>query len=172
MYDSDEVEDEAEEDYCMSYVKIHSSDKHEESMLKVLETLCLPWDESRVFTRCVDCNVLIESVPEKEKVRGLVPVGVFDIYGHFYNCPKCLKVYWGVDNGVAVNYKSVRTIEYLRQFRGVFANGGKARSRQPQQPVLQLPMPRNQWRRTAMNLARHRWQLPPRGQLVPWPAVK
>lgn len=124
--DHAEDDDEDEDDYVMSYVKIHSSDTHDESMVRVLQTLQLPWDESRVFTRCVDCNVLIESVPNREDVEGLVPAGVFEIYSNFYHCTSCKKVYWGVDNGVAVNYKSVRTIEYLRQYRGAFANQGNS----------------------------------------------
>ena len=124
VYETDSDAD-ADEDYTMGYIKVHSSDTHDESMLRVLQTLALPWDESRVFTRCVDCNVLIESVPNKADVKGLVPPGVFEIYANFYHCTCCKKVYWGVDKGVAVNYKSVRTIEYLRQYRGAFANGGR-----------------------------------------------
>ncbi len=47
----------------------------------------------RVFSRCVDCNVLLEEIA-KEKVRGLVPPFVFQTQNHFRRCPSCGKIFW------------------------------------------------------------------------------
>lgn len=46
------------------------------------------------FTRCVDCNHLLESIA-KDDVRGRVPPYVFSSQSQFKRCPGCDKILWG-----------------------------------------------------------------------------
>jgi len=48
---------------------------------------------ARPFSRCLDCNELIQE-SRKEEVRGRVPEQVFHSYGRFFTCPKCGKIFW------------------------------------------------------------------------------
>jgi uncharacterized protein with PIN domain len=45
------------------------------------------------FTRCRECNVLLEDVPCDEVIER-VPVKVRDLYRRFKRCPGCERVYW------------------------------------------------------------------------------
>ena len=45
------------------------------------------------FTRCLECNVLLEPV-ERRQVRDLVPPYVFETQSTFSRCPSCGRVYW------------------------------------------------------------------------------
>jgi len=45
------------------------------------------------FSRCMDCNGLIESV-RKEEIIDLLPPRTRLYYQHFYKCQGCGKVYW------------------------------------------------------------------------------
>jgi len=47
----------------------------------------------RIFTRCIDCNVLLTEV-SPEQVRDLVPPFVFKTHSRFRQCPNCKKVFW------------------------------------------------------------------------------
>ena len=96
-------------------VHIRSSGKHDETLVYIMQQLSLSWDTRRLFTRCVSCNRLIKPI-DKSEVEPLVHPTVFRVYSCFYQCPECKKVYWGVDNGVVVNFKALRTIEYLQRY--------------------------------------------------------
>jgi uncharacterized protein len=49
--------------------------------------------DSKMFTRCVLCNVPV--VPaSKETVRDKVPAAVFDRTDHYTACPSCRRIYW------------------------------------------------------------------------------
>jgi uncharacterized protein with PIN domain len=98
------------------YILVQTNVKFDAQFRVVAESAGLRWRPGHVFTRCVTCNVLISEVPEKAMVRDLVNPAVYDVYEHFYQCRQCLKVYWGMDNGVVVNYKALRTIEHLKRF--------------------------------------------------------
>lgn len=50
--------------------------------------------EQAVFTRCVDCNHLLEPIP-REEVAGKVPPYVFSTQNRFKRCPGCDKILWG-----------------------------------------------------------------------------
>ena len=119
-YNSDgESEYASSDDECdgssVRYVVVKSTDVHHVSMRNIIAALQLPWDPRKIFSRCVTCNLLIRAV-EKSVAQGHVHPTVFRVYTNFYQCPGCQKVYWGVDNGVIVNYKALRTIDYLRSF--------------------------------------------------------
>lgn len=96
-------------------IHVQAASKHDATLVSILQQLRLPWDSRRVFTRCVGCNRLIKPV-SKPDVQDLVHPTVYRVYSCFYQCPECLKVYWGVDNGVVVNFKALRTIEYLKRY--------------------------------------------------------
>jgi uncharacterized protein with PIN domain len=99
----------------IQYILVKSTDVHHVTMRHIIQTLGLRWDPRKVFSRCVSCNLLIVAI-EKSTAETHVHPTVFRVYSNFYQCPGCLKVYWGVDNGVIVNYKALRTIDYLRSY--------------------------------------------------------
>lgn len=80
---------------------------------RVMTATGVTYQPSTVFTRCGACNDLIEDVDDKETIRAEVHPSIFSIYQHFYRCPRCRKVYWGMDDGVLVNFKALRTAQYL-----------------------------------------------------------
>jgi uncharacterized protein with PIN domain len=58
----------------------------------------------RIFTRCLQCNALLEKVPS-ESVKGLVPPYVFETQSLFNRCLSCGKIYWaGTHRERAVNF--------------------------------------------------------------------
>ena len=69
-------------------------DDHLEAQLRqVHDELSLPVDESRLLTRCAECNGVLEEAA-KESVRGTVPPHVFASQERFLRCPGCCRVYW------------------------------------------------------------------------------
>jgi uncharacterized protein with PIN domain len=50
--------------------------------------------ENALFTRCVDCNTMLESV-SREEVQKRVPPYVFSTQDQFKRCPRCDKILWG-----------------------------------------------------------------------------
>jgi len=50
-------------------------------------------DDVRPFTRCLRCNVLLETVP-KNDVLDRVPPGIPPLFDEFHHCPSCRRVYW------------------------------------------------------------------------------
>ena len=49
---------------------------------------------ARLFSRCILCNVALETVAEREGVRVRVPARVFERYRVFYTCPSCGTLFW------------------------------------------------------------------------------
>ena len=49
--------------------------------------------ELNPFSRCVECNALLQQI-EKEQVQGLVPPYVYRTQVHYMQCPECGRVYW------------------------------------------------------------------------------
>ena len=45
------------------------------------------------FTRCMDCNGLINTVDKKD-ILNLVPPRTVKYYSEFYQCASCKKIYW------------------------------------------------------------------------------
>ncbi len=50
-------------------------------------------DESRMFSRCVICNRLLDKV-DKEEVKGKVPERIFLTHNDFMRCAECGRIYW------------------------------------------------------------------------------
>ena len=65
------------------------SDDFREQLRQVVTTYRIDPDLA-VFTRCVDCNSVLESVS-----RGKVPPYVFSTQNQFKRCPSCQKILWG-----------------------------------------------------------------------------
>ena len=101
---------------AVRYIHVTSHQRFKDQMKAVLSASGVAWDPATIFTRCVTCNVGIVNVPVKSAVQGRVNPNVYAIYARFYECPKCRKVFWGMDEGVVVNYKASRTIDHLRQY--------------------------------------------------------
>jgi uncharacterized protein len=70
-----------------------ASDYPLEQLQDVFRHFSLQADSSSFFTRCLECNQLLESV-EKETVAGSVPPYVFSTASEFVRCPHCNKIYW------------------------------------------------------------------------------
>lgn len=45
------------------------------------------------FSRCLICNILLQKIP-KENAEGKVPDFIFSQQKDFYQCSKCLRIYW------------------------------------------------------------------------------
>jgi hypothetical protein len=67
-------------------------DEPREQLRQVVEELKLDC-ESRQFTRCLECNHLLEP-RSKEEVRELVPPYVFRTRSQYMQCPRCQRIYW------------------------------------------------------------------------------
>jgi uncharacterized protein with PIN domain len=69
------------------------SDDFRRQLIQVVTTFQLDFRRA-LFTRCVDCNTPLESVPRGE-ARGKVPPYVFSTQEQFKRCPQCDKILWG-----------------------------------------------------------------------------
>jgi hypothetical protein len=69
------------------------NDHFREQLHQVVDTLRL--DPVRaLFTRCVECNRMLEEVA-KDEVRTRVPEYVWQTQNEFRRCPECHRLYWG-----------------------------------------------------------------------------
>ena len=68
-------------------------DRLEDQLAQVIAELELPPDPSRFFSRCLDCNVLVEPLA-REDAAGRVPDYILDTAEGFTSCPQCGKVFW------------------------------------------------------------------------------
>ncbi len=73
------------------YLLIHSNNTLQQ-LIEVIETLQLK--ECRFPGRCVACNGLLKTVPDKNEVRDSVPEYVFLSSNMFSRCGDCGRVYW------------------------------------------------------------------------------
>lgn len=64
-----------------------------EQLRQVIQTFRLKLDRNSFFTRCLDCNTPIQSVPKTE-VRSVVPDYVYRTQDQFHQCPTCNKLFW------------------------------------------------------------------------------
>lgn len=47
-----------------------------------------------LFSKCIRCNVLLDEVTDKNRIRDAVHPNVYARYDRFYTCPKCGTVFW------------------------------------------------------------------------------
>jgi hypothetical protein len=72
------------------YIK---SDYIREQISQVCRELNISADSSRMFSRCILCNLELVGI-EKEKIKDKVPEYVFKTQDNFVCCPQCQRVYW------------------------------------------------------------------------------
>jgi hypothetical protein len=48
----------------------------------------------KLFLKCIRCNVFLEKVAGKEKIRAAVHPNVYARFDAFFTCPKCGTVFW------------------------------------------------------------------------------
>jgi uncharacterized protein with PIN domain len=48
----------------------------------------------QLFTRCIRCNVALESVAIRDDIRERVPPAVFERHQRFWTCASCTTVFW------------------------------------------------------------------------------
>lgn len=70
-----------------------SSEGRDEQLRELLRELPLKPDPARMFSRCADCNVPLDSLP-REAALPLVPPKVRTLDTPFWRCPKCGKLFW------------------------------------------------------------------------------
>jgi hypothetical protein len=49
---------------------------------------------TRMFTRCIRCNVELSEVEKDEALAARVPARTFASYARFYTCPSCGTIFW------------------------------------------------------------------------------
>jgi uncharacterized protein with PIN domain len=69
------------------------SDHLEKQLDQVIRELELKAADTRPFSICLQCNVLIVAA-QKNSVWGRVPDYIFETHNHFQRCPKCGRIYW------------------------------------------------------------------------------
>ena len=69
------------------------SDECRQQLIEVIRHLGIQLEDIRPFTRCVDCNHVIEPV-EKPSICNQVPDFVYESHEEFQRCPRCRKVFW------------------------------------------------------------------------------
>jgi uncharacterized protein len=68
------------------------SDHYRDQLRQVIRACGLDPGKN-LFTRCVECNAVLQSRP-KETVKSLVPPYVYSTQEQFSWCPTCRRVYW------------------------------------------------------------------------------
>jgi len=67
------------------------SDNYEDQIRQVIQALSLK--DFRVFTRCLECNGLLQPV-SKEEVFERIPPYIYLTQDQFARCPDCGRIYW------------------------------------------------------------------------------
>jgi uncharacterized protein with PIN domain len=49
---------------------------------------------SRVFSKCIRCNVFLDSVADKKEIEDRVHPNVYSRHEKFFRCPSCGTVFW------------------------------------------------------------------------------
>jgi len=75
-----------------NFVWIYSSDPLEQ-VKEVAQKLKLKIEPVRFFTRCLECNGVLEKI-DKEKVKDKVWPYVYKTHENFVSCPNCNRIYW------------------------------------------------------------------------------
>eukprot|EP00762_Andalucia_godoyi_P000024 ANDGO_02428.mRNA.1 hypothetical protein H310_11653 len=60
----------------------------------VFKMLDVYTDEACFFTRCAECNGVLQKVDSKESVRDRIHISTFEKFDLFFECSECQKVFW------------------------------------------------------------------------------
>ena len=77
---------------AVRYLVLIQSTILEEQFKQVVDEMHLD-TKTLLFSRCVECNTLVEPVP-KSQLEGRVPRFVFLTKEQFSQCPGCGRIYW------------------------------------------------------------------------------
>lgn len=92
------------------------ADRFRDQLRQVVEACQL--DPTRfLFTRCSDCNVLLDVI-EKEKIQAQIPAYVWETQSEFRQCPGCHHVYWGATHKEHVQEELRRMGMVVKSSRG------------------------------------------------------
>jgi uncharacterized protein with PIN domain len=69
------------------------SDHLVQQLKQIFDELDIQAAQTRPFSRCLQCNALIEKV-EKAVIWGRVPDYIFETQDRFQKCPECDRIYW------------------------------------------------------------------------------
>lgn len=83
------------------------SDDPRQQLVEVIRRLKIQPQDVRPFTRCVQCNQVIESV-DKGSVCDRVPDFVYESHEHFQHCPRCRRIFWSGSH-------TSRAMQHIRQ---------------------------------------------------------
>ncbi len=50
--------------------------------------------QKKLFSKCIRCNVFLEKVSDREKIRAFVHPNVYARFKVFFTCPRCGTVFW------------------------------------------------------------------------------
>lgn len=64
-----------------------------EQLLQVLAEAEIRPEDTRPFSRCIDCNIRVVEV-DKENIIGLVPDYIFETHNDFHRCRRCNRIFW------------------------------------------------------------------------------
>ncbi len=78
---------------------------------ELLQKGVISLSEETLFSRCLLCNVLLDSIP-REEAEGKVPDFIFYQQKEFYRCPQCQRIYWPGSH----QENMVKRIEQLKNF--------------------------------------------------------
>ena len=93
-----------------------TSDRPDEQLSTVIEVLKL--DKCyRPFTRCLECNSLLEN-RSKHDVQGSVPPRVYDRHDQYMQCPSCGRIYWKGTHWKAMSGKLNKLASSGRENKG------------------------------------------------------
>jgi uncharacterized protein with PIN domain len=79
-------------------VLLVAHDRLEDQLRQVIAELDLTTDPAHFFSRCLDCNLPVESI-SKDQAAGRVPDFTLDTAESFTQCPGCGKVFWPGSHG-------------------------------------------------------------------------
>ena len=51
-------------------------------------------NKNKILSRCLECNTLLENVPQEELPRASVPEGIWERYPEYWYCRECDAYYW------------------------------------------------------------------------------
>ena len=78
---------------CLFRVIQLRSVNRDEQLRQILQETGVGIDEQRAFSRCDQCNVVLQEAPKAE-VQDQVPPYVFSTQERFHSCPACGRIYW------------------------------------------------------------------------------
>ena len=76
--------------YKMIFIE---SDHLERQLQQIFRELGLRANQTRPFSRCLQCNVPIVAV-SKNDLWGRIPDFIFETHDYFNQCPQCKRVFW------------------------------------------------------------------------------